>query len=121
VKPAEKAVAPLAFDPILFDSGKANLKPPAVEQLKKIAESMKANPQIKLKIEGHTDNVYSDAFNVKLSKQRAEDAMNELVKLGVDAKRLEAAWYGEKQPIADNATEEGKAKNRRVSFKVMSP
>lgn len=107
-----------SFDRLDFETGSATLKPTSAEQLKNIAEIMKAYPKVALKIGGYTDNVGNADANLKLSRMRAENTMQELVKLGVDAKRLEAQGYGEKHPVADNATEEGRAKNRRIDLRV---
>jgi outer membrane protein OmpA-like peptidoglycan-associated protein len=109
-----------SFDRLEFETGSATLKPASAEQLKNIAEIMKAFPKVKLKIGGYTDNVGKADANLKLSQKRAENTMQELVKLGVDAKRLEAEGYGEKHPVADNATEEGRQKNRRIDLRVTS-
>jgi outer membrane protein OmpA-like peptidoglycan-associated protein len=79
---------------------------------------MKAYPQADLKIGGYTDNTGDKKANVKLSDDRAKDVMAELVKRGIDAKRLAAEGYGDQYPVASNDTEEGKAKNRRVSARV---
>jgi len=107
-----------SFDRLDFETGSATLKPTSAEQLKNIAEIMKAYPKAALKIGGYTDNVGNADANLKLSQKRAENTMQELVKLGVDAKRLEAQGYGEKHPVADNATEEGRQKNRRIDLRV---
>ena len=71
-----------------------------------------------LKIGGYTDNVGNPAANLTLSQKRAENTMQEIVKLGIDAKRLEAEGYGDKYPVADNTTEEGRQKNRRIDLRV---
>jgi len=107
-----------SFDRLEFETGSATLKPTSAEQLKNIAEIMKAYPKVALKIGGYTDNVGNADANLKLSQKRAENTMQELVKLGVDAKRLEAQGYGEKHPVADNSTEEGRQKNRRIDLRV---
>jgi outer membrane protein OmpA-like peptidoglycan-associated protein len=118
-KPVDKTTW-FSFDRLDFETGSATLKPSSAEQLKNIAEIMKAYPKVALKIGGYTDNVGNADANLKLSQKRAENTMQELVKLGVDAKRLEAQGYGEKHPVADNATEEGRAKNRRIDLRVTS-
>jgi outer membrane protein OmpA-like peptidoglycan-associated protein len=105
---------------LLFESGSATLKPESQEQLRNIAEILKAYPNVKVKIGGYTDNVGDPAFNMKLSQDRATNVMNELVILGVASNRLEAEGYGEKHPVANNSTEEGRAKNRRISLQVNS-
>ena len=89
-----------------------------MEQLKNIAEILKAYPKVNLKIGGYTDNVGNPAANLTLSQKRAENTMQEIVKLGIDAKRLEAEGYGDKYPVADNSTEEGRQKNRRIDLRV---
>ena len=76
---------------------------------------MKTYPDTTVEIEGHTDNVGSEAYNLDLSKRRAESVKNYLVEnLGIDPARLSAAGYGFSRPIADNNTREGRAQNRRV-------
>jgi outer membrane protein OmpA-like peptidoglycan-associated protein len=109
-----------SFDRLDFETGSATLKPSSAEQLKNIAEIMKAFPKVALKIGGYTDNVGNADANLKLSQNRAENTKQELVKLGADAKRLEAQGYGDKHPVADNSTEEGRAKNRRIDLRVTS-
>ncbi len=116
-KPVDKTTW-FTFDRLDFETGSATLKPTSAEQLKNIAEIMKAYPKVALKIGGYTDNVGNAADNLKLSQKRAENTMQELVKLGIDSKRLAAEGYGEKFPVADNSTEEGRAKNRRIDLRV---
>ena len=116
-KPVDKTTW-VTFDRLDFETGGANLKPTSAEQLKNIAEIMKAYPKVALKIGGYTDNVGNADANLKLSQKRAKNTLQELVKLGVDAKRLEAEGYGEKHPVADNSTEEGRQKNRRIDLRV---
>jgi len=118
-KPVDKTTW-FSFDRLEFETGSATLKPSSAEQLKNISEIMKAFPKVKMKVGGYTDNVGNADANLKLSQKRAENTMQELVKLGVDARRLEAEGYGEKYPVADNATEEGRQKNRRIDIRVTS-
>jgi OmpA-OmpF porin, OOP family len=106
------------FDRLLFETGSATLVPSSLEQLGNINEIMRAFPNVKLKLGGYTDNVGRAAANMKLSADRATAATAELVKLGVGADRLTAEGYGDTQPVADNATAEGRAKNRRTSARV---
>lgn len=106
------------FDRLLFDTGKATLRPESQEQLKNIVEILKAYPAVELKIGGYTDNVGDPAVNLKLSDERAKSVMNEIVKMGIAAKRLQAEGYGEQFPVASNDTEEGKALNRRIAVRV---
>ncbi len=118
-KPVDKTTW-FTLDRLEFDTGSAALKPSSVEQLKNIAEILKAYPKVALKIGGYTDNRGNPEANLKLSQKRAENTMQELVKSGVDAKRLEAEGYGEKYPVADNSTKEGRQRNRRVDLRVTS-
>ncbi len=108
------------FDRLTFDTGTATLKPESQEQLKNIAEIMKAYPNVTIKLGGYTDNTGDPNANLTLSQQRADSVMAELVKLGVDAIRMEAEGYGQEHPVADNSTEEGRAKNRRIDLRVTS-
>ncbi|MBI5473030.1 MAG: OmpA family protein [Ignavibacteriae bacterium] len=106
------------FDRLLFETGKATMKPESREQLNNIAEILKAFPAVALKIGGYTDNTGNAAANMQLSQARAESVMNELVALGIDAQRLRAEGYGQEHPVADNGTEDGRAKNRRIDVRV---
>lgn len=106
------------FDHLLFDTGKATLQPESQVQLLNVAEILKAFPKVNLKIGGYTDNQGDPKANLRLSVDRAHNVKNELIKLGIDAKRLEADGYGDKHPIGDNTTEEGRQKNRRISVRV---
>ncbi len=106
------------FDRLLFDTGKATLQPASQEQLNNIGAILKAYPKVKIRLGGYTDNTGDAAANVTLSDARANGVMAELAKLGTDAGRMSAKGYGEEHPVADNATEEGRAKNRRISLRV---
>ena len=106
------------FDRLLFDTGSATLQPASDDQLHNIAAILKAYPNVKIKIGGYTDNTGDKAANMKLSQDRANSVMAELVKLGVSPDRLEAQGYGDDHPVADNSTEEGRQKNRRISMRV---
>lgn len=102
---------------IQFDLNKATIKSDSHELLGEIVDVFKENPHIKkVSIEGHTDDQGTDAYNVKLSDQRAKSVLDYLVSKGIDAKRLTSKGFGESKPIASNATEEGKEQNRRVEF-----
>ena len=116
-KPVDKTTW-FNFDRLEFETGSTNLKPSSMEQLKNIAEILKAYPKVGLKIGGYTDNTGNPDSNLQLSQKRAQSTMQELVKLGVDAKRLEAEGFGEKFPVADNSTEEGRQRNRRIDLRV---
>ena len=106
------------FDRLLFDTGKATLQPASQEQLANVAAILKAFPQVKVRIGGYTDNTGDPAANQQLSQQRADNVMAELTRLGIDASRMSAMGYGQDSPIADNSTEEGRQKNRRISLRI---
>jgi len=106
------------FDRLLFDTGRATLQPASQEQLTNIAAILKAYPQVKIRIGGYTDNTGDPGTNLRLSQERADNVMQELVKLGIDPARMSATGYGAENPIADNSTEEGRQKNRRISLRV---
>jgi len=106
------------FDRLLFDTGQATLQPASQEQLTNIADILRAYPQVKIRIGGYTDNTGDPAANLQLSEQRADNVMAELVRLGIDPARMTAKGYGAEDPIADNSTEEGRQKNRRISLRV---
>jgi len=109
----------LAMSDILFEFGKADLKQELKENLAEVAAILKSLlTESSVIIEGHTDNVGSAAKNKTLSEQRATAVLNYLVERGVDKKRLKSVGYGLTKPIADNSTEEGRAKNRRVELVI---
>ncbi len=101
---------------ILFDTGKATLKPESMAEIAKVADYMKNNPTARFEVQGHTDNQGSDKINDPLSQQRAEAIVTALVSLGVDEFNLRAVGKGSHEPVADNKTEAGRAQNRRVEF-----
>lgn len=101
---------------INFDTGKASIKPESQAVVGQIAAMMKENPGLRLSVEGHTDDVGDPKSNQALSEQRARAVVGVIVQQGVDAGRLTATGYGQTRPVADNKTEEGRAKNRRVEL-----
>lgn len=101
---------------ILFDTGKATLKQESMIEIMRVADYMKKNPTARFEVQGHTDNQGSDKINDPLSQQRAEAIVKALEGLGVDGFNLKAVGKGSHEPVADNKTEEGRAKNRRVEF-----
>ena len=105
-----------AVDGVTFESNSANLTTSAKNVLRSLGISLTANPEVSIEIQAHTDSDGSADYNQTLSEQRAQSAMNYLIELGVEAVRLSASGFGENQPIADNTTREGKARNRRVEF-----
>jgi len=101
---------------ITFDVGKSTIKPESMSEINRIAQLMKDNPDVKFSVEGHTDNTGNAASNQTLSEARSTAVMDKLVELGIAANRLKASGKGQTSPIADNSTDEGRAKNRRVEF-----
>jgi OOP family OmpA-OmpF porin len=101
---------------INFDTGKSAIKPESMPVVEQIAALMKAHADLKLSIEGHTDNVGTAASNKTLSEQRAKAVLDAVVKQGIAANLMTAVGWGQDKPVADNRTEEGKAKNRRVEI-----
>jgi len=106
------------FDRLLFDTGNATLQPSSQEQLANIAAILKAYPNAHVKIGGYTDNTGDAAANVALSDARAKNVMDALAAAGIDPSRLESKGYGDQYPVGDNATEEGRALNRRIALLV---
>jgi OmpA-OmpF porin, OOP family len=102
--------------PVLFDTDKTDIKPESAPLMEEVVKLMKQNPSLKLRIEGHTDTQGTPAYNVTLSDGRAKSVMLALLKAGIDPARLEAKGFGQTNPVADNTTEEGRAKNRRVEL-----
>ena len=107
------------FDRLLFDTGQATLQPQSQEQLNNVAAILKAYPKVRARLGGYTDDTGDAASNLVLSEARANTVMRELTRLGVDPARLEARGYGEEHPAADNATEEGRQKNLRISLVIL--
>jgi outer membrane protein OmpA-like peptidoglycan-associated protein len=101
---------------INFDTGKAEIKPESQGTVAQIATLLNGHADLKLSIEGHTDNVGTPAANKTLSEQRAQAVMAAVLKGGVAASRVSAVGWGQEKPIADNRSEEGRAKNRRVEI-----
>lgn len=101
---------------IEFAFGSAELTPKGAQIVRRVAEKLKKFGQYRIRVEGHTDNVGSFDYNLKLSKARAESVKKELVKNGLSADRITTEGYSFERPIAPNDTEEGRARNRRVEF-----
>jgi K(+)-stimulated pyrophosphate-energized sodium pump len=106
------------FDNLLFETGKSTLKAESAVQLGNIAKVLEVCPAVNLKIGGYTDNTGNADANLKLSADRAKMVEAELIKLGVADDRLDAEGYGDQYPVANNTTDEGRAKNRRISVRV---
>lgn len=101
---------------ILFDVGKATIKEKSFIEISRIASFMKEHPTLKFSIEGHTDSQGDATANQRLSEQRAEAIKESLIKFGIQESRLTTKGWGESKPVDTNATQEGRAKNRRVEF-----
>jgi outer membrane protein OmpA-like peptidoglycan-associated protein len=103
-----------------FEFAKAELLPESKKLLDEVVTIMKDHPEIeKIRIEGHTDNDASDRYNQKLSDKRAAAVREYLISQGVDGKRMESKGFGEKKPIADNKTADGREQNRRVEIHIV--
>ena len=101
-----------------FDFNKATLTPAGKAKVADAARTLKDNPSIHVEVGGHTDSIGSDAYNQKLSERRAHTVAEELEHDGISASRLTERGYGKRKPIADNKTEAGRARNRRVELVV---
>jgi len=110
----------VVLENIFFETNKATLKPESYPQLEQVLKFLNSNPSVRMEISGHTDNTGSLKLNTNLSQARAEAVVKYLVERGVDPSRLDAKGYAFSQPIAPNDTAEGRAKNRRVEFKILS-
>jgi outer membrane protein OmpA-like peptidoglycan-associated protein len=106
-------------DGVTFDVASYTLKPQFRETLDRVAESMIKYPNSLIDVYGHTDSTGSDAYNQTLSDNRARTVANYLVSRGVSAARIRSQGFGETMPVADNATEQGRARNRRVEIKIV--
>jgi outer membrane protein OmpA-like peptidoglycan-associated protein len=115
-----EANASIILNNIFFESKKYDLQPKSQTELDKVVQLLKDNPTVKIEISGHTDNVGKPADNIALSNNRAKSVVNYIISKGISAQRLAAKGYGETKPVADNKTEEGKAKNRRTELRVIS-
>jgi len=109
----------ITFNHIFFETNSASLDPKSYKELEKLKTFLIENPDVKIEISGYTDNVGSEVFNKKLSKDRAESVRQWLLEQVGDDSRIISKGYGESQPVAPNETEEGRAKNRRVAFTIL--
>ncbi len=104
---------------ITFDVGKSTIKPESMGEINRIVQLMNENPTLKFSVEGHTDSTGNAASNQTLSEARSQAIVAKLVEMGIAADCLTAVGKGQNNPIADNGTDEGRAKNRRVEFVKM--
>jgi outer membrane protein OmpA-like peptidoglycan-associated protein len=111
--------ATIVLNNVFFETNKWELKPESMIELDRLVALLKGNPEKKIEIGGHTDNVGSDEANLTLSNNRAQSVVDYLIKKGIATTRLTAKGYGETMPIATNDNDAGRAKNRRTEFKVI--
>lgn len=105
---------------LLFDTDKTTIRNVSAPSLEEMYQLLAQNPNMRIRITGHTDNVGSEKYNKKLSEGRAKAVYDEMVKRGIDPSRMEWNGKGSKEPIESNKTSEGRAENRRVEFKILS-
>ncbi len=101
---------------VYFDNDSGQLKPESDAELQRFIEFLQAVPSATGELQGHTDSVGKDSYNLSLSQKRAESVRAYVISQGITAARLTAKGYGETQPVATNTTAEGRAANRRVLF-----
>lgn len=106
----------LVLNHIYFDSDKSFVRSESKKALNELASFMKSHPNLKLTLMGHTDNTNTADYNMRLSENRVKSVKKELVNRGIDASRIVAIGKGQTEPVAENSTEEGKQKNRRVEM-----
>ncbi len=111
--------ATLVLSDVVFETGKADLKPGAADRLRPLAAYLQANPNVKVRIDGHTDAQGSDSYNQQLSNSRAVAVGTALTAMGVAGPRIEAFGHGEAKPVADNNTPAGRQQNRRVEVTLV--
>jgi OmpA-OmpF porin, OOP family len=104
---------------VQFETNSAVLKSESASVLDSVAADLKPHPRLKVEVQGHTDSVGADAYNLKLSQSRADSVRTYLVGKGVSADQIVAKGYGESKPIAENTSAEGRAQNRRVVMEVL--
>lgn len=113
-----KATVQRAFENLLFETNKSIIQKSSDDELEALAQVMKDNPELIVKISGHTDNQADAAFNLELSKNRAFAVKDRLSNLGVEEERITALYFGETEPVASNDTAEGRKQNRRVEIEL---
>lgn len=104
---------------LFFDTDKTTIRNTSAQSLEELYSLLLKNPEMRIRITGHTDNVGSRSYNMKLSRGRAKSVYDEMVKRGIDPDRMEWTGRGSLDPISDNDTPEGRAENRRVEFRIL--
>lgn len=112
-------VGTVALMDIEFEFGSSTVSKESLKLLEDIAQQLKRHPDIKLEISGHTDDIGGDDFNMRLSLERAKSVKNELVKMGINSRRLTVKGYGKTKPIMPNDSDENRKRNRRTEFTVV--
>lgn len=107
------------LDGVQFEFGSSKLTADAKDVLKEVIEAMKKSPNVKLDIQGHTDNAGKPEYNITLSQERAQAVKDYMVANGISASRLSTSGFGENKPMASNETPEGRALNRRIEFVIV--
>ncbi len=109
----------IKLEGVQFEQGTSHLDPLSYNSLNLLVETLKDNPDMRIRLEGHTDNTASKQASIKLSEQRVESVKIYLVNRGIDKKRIDGKGYGSSKPITNSATAANRAENRRVEFKVL--
>lgn len=115
--PLEKIIA---LDGVTFEFNKARLRPDAQTILDDASETLKKYPDMKVEVAGHTDNIGDDAYNQRLSQERAAAVRDYFVEKQIPTDQMTVKGYGKADPVADNATEEGRERNRRVELRILN-
>jgi len=116
--PAVSREGAIVLDNVLFGFNATDIRPDAAKILDRLADHLKNNPGQRVTLEGHTDSVGTDGYNQALSEKRAAAVRDYVVKRGISASRISTQGFGKTKPIADNSTDDGRAKNRRVEVRV---
>jgi outer membrane protein OmpA-like peptidoglycan-associated protein len=111
--------SPVVLRNVEFESGSAELLESSASELRLLLELLRSDPEVRMEIRGHTDNIGDPQSNLTLSKQRAESVYNWLIEAGVDPQRLTYEGFGETMPLDSNETAEGRQRNRRTEFKLL--
>ncbi|MDA0913439.1 MAG: OmpA family protein [Bacteroidetes bacterium] len=109
----------IKLDAILFDFDSFELTESAQNQIEELASEMRSNRFLVIEVNGHTDFIGPDDYNMTLSEQRAQSVLNALKERGIDPARLKLSWHGSQLPAADNSTSQGRQQNRRVEFELL--
>ena len=117
---AQQAINNLDLRSISFLLGSATLTENATTTLAQVVEALNQHSELRLRVEGHTDNTGDPNFNLALSTERAQSVVNYLINQGIQESRLVAEGFGDRQPIASNDTREGRVQNRRIEFKLLN-